>query len=247
MRDVYLFFALACGITWLLDAPLALAWTSQLPPPSYAMPLVALGAFGPTLAASAIALRRRELRDVFGRWRTNPVWIVVALVAPMAIHLPATLMEVALGGSPAQWFYLPVAPEHVAALVVFSVGEEFGWRGYAHPRLVQRFGPVAGCLILGLVWGLWHLGMQFTPEKGAPELSAVALATAELALYSVVIGWVFERANYSMAVAIAFHMGAHLDNVNRAPETEVRLRILRFVVLFAVAAVAGWSLTRRRK
>jgi hypothetical protein len=66
---------------------------------------------------------------------------------------------------------------------------------------------------------------------------------AELALYSVVLAWIFERGNRSMAVAIAFHMGGHLDNVTRAPESELRLRVLRFLVLGAAAALAAYALT----
>ncbi|MBV9946825.1 MAG: hypothetical protein JOZ69_08260 [Myxococcales bacterium] len=44
LREVGFFFALACTITWALDAPLALAWFTGTPPPPYAMPLVGLGA-----------------------------------------------------------------------------------------------------------------------------------------------------------------------------------------------------------
>jgi membrane protease YdiL (CAAX protease family) len=163
----------------------------------------------------------------------------------MALHLPATLIEVALGGHPAQWFYPPVLPEHVAALVVFSVGEEFGWRGFAYPRLAERHGPVTGSLILGAVWALWHLGMWFTPE-GPPGLVMLGIGMAELALWSIVFAWVFERGHRSMAVAIALHAGGHLDNVFRAPETEVRLRVLRFVVLAIAAALAARSLSKKR-
>jgi membrane protease YdiL (CAAX protease family) len=243
--DVYFFFGLACAITWLLDSPLAFAWARQVPPASYAMPLVALGAFGPTLAAVAIAAPRGELRAVFGRWRTNPVWIGVGLIFPLVLHLPATLMEVALGGHPAHWFYPPVKPEHVAALVLFSVGEEFGWRGFAYPSLARRYGPITGCLILGSFWGLWHLGMLFTPENGAPALSTMALVVADLALNSLVVAWAFERGGRSMAVAIAAHAGGHLDNTFRAPESEVRLRVLRFGVLAVAAAFAARSLAAK--
>ena len=47
--DVVVFFALACAITWLCDAPLALAWARGAVPPAYALPLTGLGAFGPAL------------------------------------------------------------------------------------------------------------------------------------------------------------------------------------------------------
>src|SRR5580704_7357442 len=59
-----------------------------------------LGAFGPTLAACVLAARRGDVRSVFGKWRTNPAWIVGGLLLPLAVQLPATLIEVALGGHP---------------------------------------------------------------------------------------------------------------------------------------------------
>jgi len=247
-NDVYLFFALACGITWALDLPLAFAWATQAAPPPYAMPMVGLGAWGPTLAAFAIAARRRSLRAVFGRWRTNPMYVVLGLFVPLAMQLPPTLIEIALGGHPAHWFYPPLRPEQFAALLVFPFAEEFGWRGFAYPRLEERHGPVVGSLILGCVWGLWHLGMLFVPEpfRALPP-ATVLVYMVELSLWSVVIAWMFERGNRSIAVAIAIHAGEHLDNVNRAPETEFRLRILRFVVLAIVAALAARSLAAKRR
>jgi CAAX protease family protein len=246
-NDVYVFFALACGITWLLDLPLALAWAMHAVPPAHAMPMVGLGALGPSLAAFTIAARRRDLLGVFGRWRTSPIWVVLGLLLPLAVQLPATLIEVALGGQPAHWFYPPIRPEHLAALVMFPLGEEFGWRGFAYPRLEQRYGAVVGSLILGSVWGLWHLGMLFAPDSLRAVPRETILLMVDLALWSVVMAWMFERGSRSMAVAIAIHAGAHLDNINRAPQTEVRLRILRFVVLAIVAAIAARSLTMRKR
>jgi membrane protease YdiL (CAAX protease family) len=247
-QDICSFFVLACAITWTLDFPLALAWATHVAPPGYAMPMVGLGAFGPTWAAFVLAARRGDLRSVFGRWRTNPAWIVGGLLLPLAVQLPATLIEVALGGHPAHWFYPPVRPEHFAALWVFPFGEEFGWRGFAYPRLERLYGPVGGSLILGAVWGLWHLGMLFAPDplRALPWVT-LGIYMGELALWSVVLAWVFERGGRSIAIAIAVHAGAHLDNVSRAPETEVRLRILRFTILAVVAAIAGRSLATTRR
>jgi membrane protease YdiL (CAAX protease family) len=242
--DVLLFFTLACGITWCLDLPFALATLRNLPPPSWALPLTGLGALGPTLAAFAIAARRRELRDVFGRWRTSPLWILIALALPIGLQLVATLIEVALGGHPARWFYPPVEPERMAALVMFPLGEEFGWRGFAYPRLARRYGPVIGCAILGPVWALWHLGMMVTPGR-APDLVSLGAWMLTMTAGSLVWAWVFERGRRSMAVAIALHVAVHLDNVNRAPESEVRLRVLRFVVLVVAAALAARALSAR--
>ncbi len=239
------YFALACGLTWACAAPLSLCWLRHVPPPPFALALAGLSAFGPLLAALVVARRQRALRDVFGRWRANPLWMVLALFTPMALHLVANGLEVALGGTPAQWLYLPATGEHIAALVVFSIGEEFGWRGFAHPRLVAQHGSVKGTLLLGLLWGLWHLGYQVQPD-GTVDSLRFALMLVELPLYSLVIAWVFERANRSMAVAIAFHAGGHLDNVQRAPASELRLFVLHLFVVAVAALFAARSLSRAR-
>lgn len=199
-----------------------------------------LGAWGPTFAMLLVTRGRPGLA-----WRTLWVWPVAGLMLTPALHLAATLVEVALGGTPAQWFYPPVQPEHFAALVMFSLGEELGWRGYAHGALAERCGPVVGSLVLGALWTLWHLGMWLS--GGLPSASAVAFGFVELMAGSVLIAWLFEKSGRSMWVAFALHAGAHLDNVNRAPEDELRLRVLRLSVYVLAAAAAAVALKRARE
>jgi len=238
------FFALACGLTWLLAAPLSLAWMHHTTPPPYALACAGLSAFGPLFAALAVAGRQKRLAAVFGRWRANPAWIVLSLFAPMAVHVLATALSVAVGGTPTQWLHPPQTPEQLAALVVFPLGEEFGWRGFAYPRLVGRYGLVKGSLALGTFWGLWHLMYSVTPDAGGFDTLTFAMTMAELPFYSLLVAWVFERANRSMAVAIAFHAGAHLDHIELAPRTDLRLHATHLVVVAVLAAVAARSLAK---
>ena len=245
-RGAYLFVGLACFITWQLSAPVAFVIWSGETPPTLVMAFAGLAAFGPTLAALAIGSARRELPEIFGRWRTSMKWVVLGLLAMPLLHLPATLLEVALGGAPAQWFYPPVKPEHIAALVLFSIGEEFGWRGFAHPRLAERHGCVLAAVSVGLAWSAWHYFMWFTPD-GPPAASALALNTAHMVLASIVIAWLFETSGRSMAVAIALHASGHLDNVFRTPASELRLTLLRLLVLAAAALFAARALNRRTR
>lgn len=236
---VLLFFVLACAITWALDFPLASAWLHHAEPPPYALPLVGLGAFGPTIAAALV-----DGRQPFRGWRTRPQWILLGLALPFLLHLPATAIEVALGGHPAHWFYPPNKPEYVAALIFFSVGEEFGWRGFAQRRLTELRGPIVAAMITGFVWGIWHLGMMFTPDKGWPSPVDVSWFVVDLMLWSPVVAWLFERSGRSMAVALAVHAGGHLDNPGHAPADEIRLRLLRTVVLLVAAAFAARAMGR---
>jgi membrane protease YdiL (CAAX protease family) len=240
--SVWLFFALACAITWLCDVPLVLARLKGVAPPAYAIPLAVFGAFGPTLAALVMAgFRPGSLRDVFGRWKTAPHWILIGLLAPLGLHLVATAIEVALGGSPANWFYPPSTSGQVAGMLLFAVGGEFGWRGYAQPRMTRIYGPIGGALLLGVVWTGWHSLLTFSPN-GQLWLLSMGAMLLELTLYAVIFVWLLARSNGSIAVAIALRAGAHLDDVSHAPATELRLRALRLGVLALAALLAGRSL-----
>ena len=47
------------------------------------------------------------------------------------------------------------------------MGEETGWRGFALPRLQAHLGGLGASLVLGVVWGLWHLPLTLTSDDSA--------------------------------------------------------------------------------
>ncbi len=245
------FFLLAWAITWLLAFPTGLAWMHHETPPPYAIAGAGLSAFGPLFAALAFSRRGGRREVLFERLGASPVLVLGALAAPFVIHVIATVLYVVSGGQPSAWIHPPSTPEQVAALVVFPLGEEFGWRGFAHPRLVTRHGLVKGSLLLGLGWGFWHLMYSVTPQAAAFDPLTFGLTMVELPLYSLLIAWVFERARRGMAVALAFHAGAHLDHIELAPRAELGLQISHVLVLAVVAFFAARALAaedaRRRQ
>jgi uncharacterized protein len=239
------FFVLACAFTWTCDLSWLLAALRGVEPAAYAIPLAGLGAFGPLLAALVVARCLDPGLRVFGPWRANPALVLLALLTPLLLHLVATLLELALGGRPARWFYFPDSPERLLALAFFSLGEEPGWRGFAQPRLLQRHGTLVTALLIGSVWTLWHIPMFLT--AGPLTIAGFTATWLELVLYSILFVWFAARSNGSLTVALALHAGAHLDNTGLASQEEVRLRVLRLVVLAVVAAFAVWSLEVRRR
>ena len=241
---VVIFAVLACATTWSLALPAALAWTRHQAPAPYAVACAGLSAFGPLLAALAVAGPRKELGQVFGRWRTSPLWVLLALATPFFAHTLARLLFRATGGQVVGWVALPGTPEALAALVVFPLGEEFGWRGFAYPRLVGRLGPVRGALLLGVVWGLWHLAYAVTPAAAGFDGWELANTMLELPSYALILAWLFERANRSLAVAIAFHAGAHLDHFERTARADLRLSLIQLGVAALLACAAGKALIR---
>ncbi len=68
------------------------------------------------------------------------------------------------------WIYFAVMPLDFLLGYLAFFGEEYGWRYYLQPFLQRKFGLRKGVLILGVVWGIWHLPLDFfyyvTPEYG---------------------------------------------------------------------------------
>ncbi len=236
---------LACGTTWLLALPLALSWLRAEPASPYMFALAGLSAFGPSFAAFVLAQRQGRLREVFGHFGARARWIVFALLLPLLLHLVARFSAWALGAEIDEWFWLPRAAPQIAALFFFSLGEEFGWRGFLHPVLVRRYGLTAAPLLTGLIWALWHLAYAITPE-GTMSASGFALMLLEITLWAVIVAWLFERTQRSMLVAIAVHAGGHLDNSARIPQDATLLRALTLLAI-AVAAAFGLLSLRRQQ
>lgn len=60
----------------------------------------------------------------------------------------------------------------IGFMVVLGPVEEIGWRGLALPLLQRKMAPLWAGLILGLIWGLWHLP-TFNRSGGSLLLAAL--------------------------------------------------------------------------
>ena len=80
-----------------------------------------------------------------------------------------------------------------------SLGEEAGWRGVMYPYLKNKLGPVAGKLLGGALWGIWHcpliiLGSYFYEGDyfGKPVLGPIVICIT-LCAFGILIDWVYEK------------------------------------------------------
>jgi len=89
--------------------------------------------------------------------------------------------------------------------------EEPGWSGFALPRLQRLHGPLAGGLILGSLWALWHLPGYLIPSQDLTDipprgtvLDFVVFALALIGL-RLIMQWVFNNTRGSVLMAILVH------------------------------------------
>jgi membrane protease YdiL (CAAX protease family) len=89
-------------------------------------------------------------------------------------------------------------------MMVGVFAEELGWRGYLHPLLATRWHGLLTSLLVGLVWGLWHVGNY---QHGLVYMLFFVLSTIA---YSLVITWLIHSVGWNVILPWFFHLGVNL-------------------------------------
>lgn len=196
-RPLVAFFGMAYVFAWALF-PLFLV-SKQLGFLAFFAPAVA------ALFTSAAVGGRTQVRILLRTitvWRVNLLWYLVAIGLPILLSLALPVIAVLKGGD-ARFQLTPVSPLALIVLCL-AIGEELGWRGYAQPGLETRHSAVAVAILVGVLWGFWHLPIFFIP--GLPQrdfpLAAFVLFTVA---FSVLAAWLLRKSECSVLIAALFH------------------------------------------
>jgi membrane protease YdiL (CAAX protease family) len=249
------FFLLAFGITWVVWVPRAAgapldtvgqAWT-------WVPAIAALLAAALTGGRDAV----RELGARLVRWRVGWQWYLVVILGPAAFSLVVAGIYVMLGGA---WSDAAPAALREGPLVMLplflviltltdGLGEELAWRGFALPRLLTEHNALVASLILGVLWGLWHLPLVWT--EGAPLYQQpVWLFLLDITAKSVLFTWVFLHTRGSVLLAMLLHGATNLFVVSPdvASTGDLTLPLLaagaKWALVVVVVVVAGPGLAR---
>lgn len=78
---------------------------------------------------------------------------------------------------------------------VATIGEEFGWRGYVQEKFIKQFGLNRGLILLGIIWGYWHLpiGLMGWNFPAHPILGALILTPISTIFMGIYLGWLYLR------------------------------------------------------
>lgn len=215
IRTFGLFIVLAFAWSWAWAWPLATSGAVVTKGTGWPTHFPAL--LGPAVAAfltAAWVSGRAGVRDLFarmGRWRFPLRWWAVTL-SPLAFLAVALLVQAVIGdptafGDFGRYTGLPtvgVLGVAVLAIVLNGFGEETGWRGFAVPTLLPRFGPLGAALVIAPVWALWHLPYFFLVQSYQSfNLFTIIGFLVGLAYGSVVLTWLYLGTGGStLAVAI---------------------------------------------
>jgi membrane protease YdiL (CAAX protease family) len=177
-----------------------------------------LGSFAPSVVAVVLTggrEGRRGVRRLLSRllqWRVALRWYVFALAFMAVVKLTvAVVYRVANGDWPQfgdQAWYAIVAAILPIAIVGGPLGEEVGWRGYALPRLTERWGLAVASVALGAVWACWHLPLFVLPHLGAyTDQHGQSFPTyfLQVVALSVALAWLMRNTGGSLLLAVLMH------------------------------------------
>ena len=168
---------------------------------------------GPILSAfivTAAADGRAGLRQWTGRlnrWKVGWRWYLGVLIS---VPLVLTVGTVAVSGrsplAPSAVVLVAYLPGLILQMLTTGIAEEPGWRDFALPRLQGRFGPLRGTLILGPLWGAWHLPLFLTQWGGSHVTWHMPVEFVITCIaFSFVMTWVFNRTGESLPLAMLLH------------------------------------------
>jgi uncharacterized protein len=205
--------------------------------------LIQLVQFAPALGVGLMYLVFRRTTRVAARF--TPVRVAAgrsALVVGVVVAamLVSVLVHVIAGrswraeGLPFPFWVL------VITMIVGAAGEELGWRAYLQPYLQTRFSVLRSSLIVGVLWGFWHIG------GFANGLVYMGLFVVMATGLSVVMGAVLQGARRTnLVVATAAHAAVNLGLILLFDEENGD--VFSMAVLAAVWTVAAIVLTQVRR
>jgi membrane protease YdiL (CAAX protease family) len=244
-EEVLAYFLAALGFTWAIHFSIivfSVPFTMDIS--STGMKLYLLGLAGPLFASVAVSAYQGGRDGVKGLlskaliWRFPLRWYLIAILLVPAINLANILIFYDRVPDDFAWF--AVTPLLIVGQIWVVVAEEFGWRGFALPRLQARLGSLGATLMLAPIWAIWHFPMFFVP--GSPQYSEnvpVALATYTFVMVclSILFTVIYNRTNGSVLACMLFHafMNIAAFTIRIPPDINISIFIICGVAILAVA------------
>ena len=211
----------------------------------------------------------RALGSRLGKWRVSVRWYVIAIFL-----IPLVLLVGFVALAQFSPVYLPgifTADDKSSRLTMgilagLAVGicEEFGWTGFATPKLRLRHSILFTGIIMGVLWGAWHIAGHVVLASGAysaplsPTVYILArglgFLVGQLVAIRVLIVWVHDRTG-SLLLAMLMHWTYTASTMILEPTGiagvplmiyDVVAALTMWIVVAAVAVINRGTIEARR-
>ncbi len=145
---------------------------------------------GSMICGILMLTEKKEKRIACGlkgqKWKCS--WLCILLF--VAIYLLRQVIAFALEGEvetlmgvladPMTWYLLAIVLVNYVFVFIAFFGEEYGWRYFLQPMLQKRFGKRMGVVLVGIVWGLWHMPLDFFFYTADPSMGLISVCAHQI-------------------------------------------------------------------
>lgn len=263
------FFLLVFGLTWSFMIVDALG-SHDILPFRLPIPLLIVMGYMPTLAAvivTGLTKGKAGVRALFGKLliaRVGFRWYVFAIFGFGAISVAAIILANLFGGSTSS----PILSEEAShasgpIAVVLNIvmlyivlglinGEELAWRGFALPHLQAKYNALTSSVILGSIWGLFHLPLFFTATGSSQAGASFIPFVYGTIILSILFTWVFNNTRGSVLLAYLFHAATNtwtrvfaIDHSVNPHVSQAMTGITTLLAIIIVVTMGAENLSRK--
>ncbi|NHJ38855.1 MAG: CPBP family intramembrane metalloprotease [Asgard group archaeon] len=214
-KHILLFFVFAFLWTWLLYLPRVLATYDYINLPDWSgLIFGGFATFGPTISAIIVIgiingskgikdLLKKGIKTDFKKIWLIPIFLLLPLTAGIAFGISILIFGFTIGDGYYNWA-LVINVVFIAFFIGGPLGEEFGWRGFILDPLQNKFGSLGASLLLGFIWGVWHLPLHFIADTTQQFIPIWAFVLLQMVM-SILYTWLYNNTKGSVLVAILFH------------------------------------------
>jgi membrane protease YdiL (CAAX protease family) len=216
-----------------------------------------IAAYSASLAGvilTVIVSGKTGLREMFGRlgiWRVGIGWWAFALFALVPMYLGGMVLGNLFIGSSLDLSHVPPLYMFIPLFIMkffidAGFGEELGWRGFLLPRMQARHNALVSSIIVGTVWGVWHLpffiiDLDFPPYYELGQAYGVIPSLIGYIIFfmipwSILYTWVYNNTKGSLLLAFVFHSSQAWFGLFMDPDNLFG-PYLGYTVIMAVTAI----------
>jgi membrane protease YdiL (CAAX protease family) len=205
------FLLLTFVASYLIGTPILMAYSAWAP----AQPPMLRTYFSRTLIVYGPGVASLLMTFIFcGR---EGILILLKRLMPRASDMPWALLillvgfggaAIALKGAGASTSQLEEAIRTAGGLLIghfalqvliISIGEELGWRGWLLPRLLERATRLRATIFVGVAWALWHGPLLFSSVSTTVLLLCTSLGV------SIIFTWLWSHSGERLFLVVLAH------------------------------------------
>lgn len=239
--NVWWFFLIAIGFTWLFELPRTLDAQRIIKSPAlllyFARYLPPLGPFVAAFFLTYLSDGKNGIKRLIKRGcdiEFGKIWWIPTLLLLPAMEGLAVSLASLLGGEAFPELVVFAQPmsyiRALLGLLLLAALEEYGWRGYALDRLQRRWNALTSSLILAAFWGPWHLQQWFRAGRAVPFFAF----WYGICMEAILLTWLYNNTKGSLLPVIIFHT---LLNSQIFPTWNTHTSTIIFVIIWTLVTL----------